>query len=82
MRKRERNSQLGKPVCRWEDNTGVDVKEMSGRDWKRVNFLLDRYKWRAAVNTIRKLPFPWNSWKFLTSWGTVGLSRRAPGGVS
>ena len=77
MRKREGKSQVGRPRRRWKDNTEVDAKGVNWMAWTRVNFSEDRHMWRAAVNTVWNLLFPWNSWKFLTRWGTVGLSRRA-----
>jgi len=77
MRRRERKSEVGRPMRRWKDSTEVDVKGVDWRAWTRVNFPQVRDMWRAGVNTVRSRLFPLNSWKFLTRWGTVELSRRA-----
>jgi len=82
MRRCERKSEVGRPIRRWKDNTEVDVKGVDWRAWTRVNFPQDRNIWRAALNTVRNLLFPLNSWKFLTRWGTVGFVTQGPAGVS
>jgi hypothetical protein len=48
--KPEGKGQLGRLTCRWEDNTGVDIREIMWKvvDWEHLT--LDRDQWRALVN--------------------------------
>jgi hypothetical protein len=43
-------------------------------DW--IELAEDRDRWRAAVNTVMNVQFPYDGVNLLTSWGTVSLSRR------
>jgi len=48
---------LERPGSRWEDNVGVDLKEIN---WQGVNFMdlaQDRDKRRAVVNPRMNVPF-------------------------
>jgi hypothetical protein len=44
-------------------------------DW--IHLGEDRDQWRSLVYTVMNLRVPYNFGKFLTSWATVGFSRRA-----
>ena len=52
------NRSLGRPRCRWENNIGVDLKEIgiNTRNW--VNLAQDRDYWRALVNPALKIRVP------------------------
>jgi hypothetical protein len=50
-RKPEGKRQLGRPKHRWEDNIGMDLREIGGRVW--TGFI-----WRALVNTVMNLRVP------------------------
>jgi hypothetical protein len=43
---------LGRPKCRWVDNTNMDLVELGrgGVDW--IGIAQDREKWRALVNAV------------------------------
>jgi hypothetical protein len=58
---------LRKPRCRWEDNSKMDLREigLDGLDW--IYMVQGRDQWRALVNTVMKLRFPYNIGKFLSS---------------
>jgi hypothetical protein len=49
---------LGRPRSKWEDNIGMDFREIGweGVDW--IHLAQDRDRWRALVNTVMKLRFP------------------------
>jgi hypothetical protein len=49
---------LGRPRCRWLDNTKIDLgmTGWDGMDW--INLAQDRDKWRALVNTVMNLRVP------------------------
>jgi hypothetical protein len=49
---------LGRPRHMWEDNTGMDLREIgkSGLNW--INQAQDKDQWRALVNTIMNLWVP------------------------
>ena len=53
---------LGRPGCRWENNTRFDLKELgiNTRNW--VDSSQDKDYWRVLVNAILNLrvPKPWN----------------------
>jgi hypothetical protein len=53
---------------RWQDSTkmGVGEKEWYGVDW--INLAWDRGHWRALVNMVIKLLYPWNVGEFFSSW--------------
>jgi hypothetical protein len=43
---------VGRPRRRWEDNIGMDLREIGweGVDW--IHLAQDRDQWRAVVNTV------------------------------
>jgi len=49
---------LGRPRRRWENNIKMDLQEVGcgGMDW--IQLAQDRDRWRALVNTVRKLRVP------------------------
>jgi hypothetical protein len=49
------NRPLGRPRCRWVDNTEMDLREIGwvGMDW--IDLAQDRDQWKALVNTVMKL---------------------------
>jgi hypothetical protein len=51
----------GRPKCRWEDNTKMDLQEvcLGGMDW--IVMAQDRDRWRALVNAVMKLQAPLNA---------------------
>jgi hypothetical protein len=56
--KPESKKPLGKPRCRWEENTKMDLRkmELEGVDW--VHLAQDRDRWVAIVNTVMNLWVP------------------------
>jgi hypothetical protein len=57
LRKPEGKRQHGKPRCRWEDSTIMDLVKIG---WDRVDWMhpaQDRDQWRALVNTIIQFGF-------------------------
>jgi hypothetical protein len=53
--KREGKRPLGRSRRRWEDNIKMDLQEVgcSSTDW--IEFVQDRYRWRAIVNAAMNL---------------------------
>ena len=49
---------IGRPMCRWEDNIRMDIKEVgiSTRNW--VDSAQDKDYWRALVNAALNLRVP------------------------
>jgi len=58
MGKPERKRPLGRPRLRWEDNIGVDVRELGCGDMDRIDLAQDRYSWRAFVSAVMNLRVP------------------------
>jgi hypothetical protein len=51
---------LGRPGCRWEDNTRMHLRETM---WENVDWMklaLDRDKWQALVNMVMNPLVPYN----------------------
>jgi hypothetical protein len=61
--KPEGKTPLGKPRCKWFDNSKINVVEMEwgGVGW--VDLAQDRDKWRALMNVVVKLRVPKNTGK-------------------
>jgi len=56
--KPEGNGPLGRPRCRWEDNTRMDLREIG---WEGVNWIhlaQNRDQWRVLANTAMNLRVP------------------------
>jgi hypothetical protein len=67
VRKPEGKRPLGRPMCRWEDNIRMDLREIQ---WEFVDWIhmdQDRDQWRALVNTVMNLQVPLKVGNFLTS---------------
>jgi hypothetical protein len=49
---------LGRPSCRWEDNTNIDLQEgrCGGMDW--IELSQNWGSWRALVNAVMNLRVP------------------------
>ena len=58
VRKPEGKRPLGRPRCRWEDNTKMYLQEIGEGcgDW--MELAQDRDRWRALVSTVMKLRVP------------------------
>jgi hypothetical protein len=56
--KPEGKKPLGRPRRRWEDDTGVDLRNIGwgGMDW--IDLAQDRDQWRALVNSAINLRVP------------------------
>jgi hypothetical protein len=56
--KPKRNTPLGRPRRRWEDNIKVDLHEVGcgGMDW--IELARDRDRWWALVNAVMNLRVP------------------------
>jgi hypothetical protein len=54
----KRNTSLGKPRRRWEDNIETDLREIEWgfMDW--IDLAQDGDQWRALVNTVMNLRVP------------------------
>lgn len=54
----ERNTALGRPKCRLEDNIKIDIKEIfqEGVDW--IDLIQHRDEWRTVVNPVLKCLVP------------------------
>jgi hypothetical protein len=68
---------LGRPRSRWEDNIGMDLREIGwgGMDW--IDVAQDMDQWMVVVNTVMNVRVPENVGKFLSGCATGGFSRRA-----
>jgi hypothetical protein len=56
--KPEGKRSLGRPRCRWVDNTKMDLNEIGWGDMDRIDLAQDRDQWRAFVNKVMKLRVP------------------------
>jgi hypothetical protein len=76
VRKPEGKRPLGKPRCGWMDNIKIVLRVIGwiAMDW--IDLVQDRDQWRALVNTVMNLRFPYNAGKFLSSCTTGSFSRR------
>jgi hypothetical protein len=56
--KPEGKKQLGRPMCRWEDNIRMILQEVGcgGMDW--IELAQDRDRWRELVNLVMNLRVP------------------------
>jgi hypothetical protein len=48
----------GKPRRRWEDNIGMDLREMGWEGVYWINLVQDRDQWQALVRMVMKLRVP------------------------
>jgi hypothetical protein len=49
---------LGRPRCRWVDNTRMDLGEVGWGDVDWIGMAKDRNRWRALVNSVLNLRVP------------------------
>jgi hypothetical protein len=49
---------LGRPRHRWEDNIGMDLRDIGFGDVNQIHLAQDRDRWRALVNTVMNLRVP------------------------
>jgi hypothetical protein len=49
---------LGRPICRWEDNITMDLREIGFGDVDWIHWAQDRDRWWALVNTVMNLQVP------------------------
>jgi hypothetical protein len=64
VEKPEGRRSLGRPRCRWEDNSRMDFQEMI---CGAMELFQDRDRWWALVNAVMGLCLPQNARNFLTS---------------
>jgi len=57
---REGKRLLGRPRCRREDNTRMDLRETGWEGVDRKRLARDRNQWRNLVNTVMKLWVPYD----------------------
>jgi hypothetical protein len=75
--KARRKETSGRLIRRCVDNINIDLREIrwNGADW--IDMAQNRDQWRALMNTVLKLRFPWNAGKSLSGCTIDGSSRRA-----
>jgi hypothetical protein len=56
--KPEQRRQLGRPKRRWEDNIGMDLRDIGFGDVDWIHWAQDRDRWRSLVNTVMNLRVP------------------------
>jgi hypothetical protein len=54
----EGNRPLGRPRCRWVDNSKMDVVAIGLGVVDGIGLAQDRYRWRALVNAVMNLRVP------------------------
>jgi hypothetical protein len=52
---------------RWEDNTGIDIREIGREITNWIHLTWDRNQWRAVVNTVMNLRVLYKTGDFFTS---------------
>jgi hypothetical protein len=64
--KPEGKKQLGRTRRRCEDNIKINIREIEwgGTDWIHLTHNMDQ--WRAVVNTVMNIRFPYNFEKLLS----------------
>jgi len=67
VRKHEGKRPHGRPSHRRKDNIQMDLKETGYEDVDLIDLTQDRNQWRALVNTLMNIRFPYKEGNFLTS---------------
>jgi hypothetical protein len=75
--KPEEKRPLGRTKGRWVDKITIYLREIVWDDMDWIELAQDRDQWRALVNTVMNLRFPYNAGKSLSSCKIGGFSRRA-----
>jgi hypothetical protein len=50
----KRKKSLGRPLCRWEGNIKMDIREIRLEDEDRVHLTRDRDQWRCILNVMSR----------------------------
>jgi hypothetical protein len=58
MRKLEGKRSHGRPSSRWEDNTGMEFREIGWEGTQLIHLDQDRDQWSDLVNTVMNLRVP------------------------
>ena len=58
VRKYEENGPLGRPRCRWEDDTRMNIKEKGWESVEQIYVAQCRDTWRGFVYTVMNFRFP------------------------
>jgi len=56
--KPEGKNPLGRPRCRWEDNTNLGLQEVGCGGMDSIELIQNRDMWRALLNTVMNLRVP------------------------
>jgi hypothetical protein len=56
--KPEEKRSLGRPTCRWMDNSKMDLRKIGWGDMDWTDLAQDRDQWRALVNMVINLGVP------------------------
>jgi hypothetical protein len=54
----EGKRQPGRPSCRWDDNTKMDLREIGSEDVDWIKLDQDRHQWQALVKQLMNTEFP------------------------
>jgi len=54
-----REEPIGKPRCKWKNNSEIDPKEVGYQLAEWIHLAEDRDQWWALVTTVMNLWFPW-----------------------
>jgi hypothetical protein len=65
--KAEGKRKLGNTRHRWDDNIGMNLREVIWEDVDWMHLAQDSDQWLAVVNTVMNLQVPQNAGNFLTS---------------
>jgi hypothetical protein len=49
---------LGRPRCRWDNNSKMDLQKFECRDMDWIALAQDRDRWQALVNAVMNLRVP------------------------
>jgi hypothetical protein len=67
VEKPEGKRQFGSRRRRWKDNIKMNLQEVRWWDMDWIYLAQYRDRWRALVNAVMNLRFPYNAGNFLTS---------------
>ena len=49
---------LGRPRCRWKDNSKLDLQEVGCGGLEQIDMVQDRDRWRVLVSAVMNLRVP------------------------